>query len=121
MMAGNTDEFGSAREGSPTLSEITVLSRSPSPVRGCDVSSWNFGDALLKPGVVPRGRAASPALSDISTLTILSRSPSMVSGYDVLTFQSKDEPVDFIDRPRDEDGRFVSVRAKRAHTPDMAR
>ena len=117
-MAGNIE---SAREASPTRSDLAARSRSRNSVSGYDASS---SIALLTLDSVQRGRAASPALSDASTVTILSRSPSPVPGYDVLAFQFKVQSSDSDnthDRPRDDDGRFMSVRAKRACTPDMER
>jgi hypothetical protein len=69
-----------------------------------------------------RGREISPALSDISELTALSRSPSPVLGYDALSGLSKNaavKPPNISDRCRGEDGRFLSVRKKRAHTPEL--
>jgi hypothetical protein len=68
-----------------------------------------------------RGRGISPALSDFSELTVLSRSPSPVPGYDALSGLSKNtavKPSNISDRCRGEDGRFLSVRKKRAHTPE---
>jgi hypothetical protein len=68
-----------------------------------------------------RGRGISPALSDISELTILSRSPSPVSQYKAQSILSRSwarKPSDVSDRRRGEDGRFLSVRKKRAHTPE---
>jgi hypothetical protein len=63
-------------------------------------------------------RRSSPALSDISELTILSRSPSPVPQYDA-RFSGGSSSTAYVDQQvRGINGRFVSRKAKRAHSPE---
>jgi hypothetical protein len=67
------------------------------------------------------GRGVSPALSDFSELTILSRSPSPVLDYNVSHCSLDSDPVDpgYVEQKlRGQDGRYVSRKTKRAHSPD---
>jgi hypothetical protein len=67
------------------------------------------------------GRDVSPALSDFSELTILSRSPSPVLDYNVSHCSLDSDPVDtgYVEQKlRGQDGRYVSRKTKRAHSPD---
>jgi hypothetical protein len=93
-------------------SELTVLSRSPSPATDYETQAGNTMDC-------GSDWACSDTWSDTSELTVLSRSPSPVTDYETQVGYSSVSSTNtscVSIRPRRENGRFMS--RKRARTPE---